>query len=142
MRNFKGYEFPEDLKFASHQLLKNLDNLRDFVGHPIYPSPVSGALARFDGSKTSRHYAVGRKSDAIDIFIDADPFESYIKILQSRLFNRVGVYFDTHYKNKKWVMFHIDLKKQYLFWYRDNSKYHYSTEKNFYGNLLSKFKTL
>lgn len=140
LKNFSIDEFSEDpIKYADEDLINNLDKLRDFIGKPIYPSPVKGALARFDGSKKSQHYAINRKSTAIDIFVDCSPFEAFIKILQSKLFNRVGIYFDTYYNNKNHVMFHVDLKDQNLIWLRDNYKYSYSYEKNFYKELLEKF---
>jgi len=138
MRYFKNSEFPEDPdKYAADSLLFNLDRLRAYMGVPVYPSPAKGALARFDEkSKDSQHYAVGRLSTACDIFIDCNPFEAYIKILKSRLFKRIGIYFDTHYKSKPWVMFHVDLKDQDLMWIRNNGKYIYSYTKDFYSELL------
>lgn len=140
MKNFSPKEFSENIKFARSDLLQNLDLLRDFLGFAVYPSPVQGALARFDiKSKDSQHYAEYKLSTAIDVFINCDPFKAYCKILQSKLFRRIGVYFDTRYKNKPWVMFHIDLKDQELSWYRDKDGYCYSYEKDFYSKLLCKF---
>ena len=115
LRHFTQKEFPEPLEHADPILIKNLDKLRDKMRSEIYPSPVPGALARFDfGASDSEHYAVNRLSTAIDFFCNADPFEAWVKIIKSKLFTRVGVYFDTFYKNRKWVMFHCDLKKQDL----------------------------
>ncbi len=140
INNFTKDEFSEDIKYAHTDLLQNLDLLRDFVGCAIFPSPVQGALARFDQkSKDSQHYAKNRLSTAIDVFVNTDPFEAYCKILYSKLFRRVGVYFDTKYRNKPWVMFHLDLKDQDLLWYRDEFGYCYSSERDFYSKLLCKF---
>jgi len=137
MKNFTEKEFPEDLKYAHPKLLKNIDSLRDFMQVPIYPSPVPGALARFDiGADTSQHYAVKRLSTALDFFCNADPFEAWTKIIQSGLFPRVGIYFDTFYKNRKWVMFHGDLKNKGLLWFRHKKKYYYSTYPMFYHKLF------
>ncbi len=141
IKNFTKPEFPKgELKLAHPQLIITLDLLRDFIGWAIHPSPVKGALARLDGSKTSQHYAVYRLSTGIDVFIDTDPFEALIKILHSKLFNRVGIYFDTRYDSKHHVMFHLDLKDQSLLWYRDEYGYVYSSEKDFYHKLLCKFQ--
>lgn len=142
INNFSINEFPEDpVKFADPKLIINLDRLREFIGSAISPSPVKGALARFDiNAKNSQHYAVGRKSTAIDIFIDCDPLEAFVKILQSKLFNRVGVYYDTQYRNELHTMFHLDLKDQNLMWYRDDGKYYYSYQNDFYSNLLDKMR--
>lgn len=141
MRNFKEKEFPSgEFNFAHPILLEKLDDLRDFIGYPIYPSPVKNALARFDGRKSSQHYVGdGKLSKAIDVFVNCNSFEVFIKILLSRHFKRIGVYFDTFYKNKKWVMFHLDLKDQNLVWYRDKYGYVYSTQENFYHKLICKF---
>jgi len=82
MKYFQPQEFPEDLKFADPELLLRMDELRGFIKIPIHPSPVPGALARFDaGASDSEHYAVNRKSRAVDFFCEADPFEAFTKIL-------------------------------------------------------------
>lgn len=61
-------------------------------------SPASGAACRDYGSQTSRHYAVGRKADALDIMlIDGDLEENY-RFARER-FGGVGVYPD-------WIPFH------------------------------------
>ncbi len=149
IKNYTLSEFSENpIKYAHSQLILNLDGLRDFIECVIFPSPVPGALARFDSeAKDSQHYAKFRLSTAIDIFIDCDPFRAWNKILYSKLFNRAGIYFDTYYKNKKWVMFHVDLKDQDLLWFRDKNDpelqstegYYYSYKKDFYSKLLKKF---
>jgi hypothetical protein len=137
MKNFKPSEFSEPIKHASPELLDKLDQLRDFINRPIYPSPLPGALARFDdGQKTSQHYAVGRKSTATDVFIDCEPFEALIKICRSNLFPRIGIYFDTFFRHRKWVMFHFDLFEKDLMWFRNDGGYTYSTHHRFYHNLF------
>jgi len=140
MKNFKPEEFSEDIKHADPKLLINLDNLRDIIGAEVYPSPAKGALARFDfGSESSQHYAVDRLSTAIDFFCNSDPFEAWVKIIKSNLFTRVGIYFDTYFNNRKWVMFHVDLKDQSLMWTRNDKKYCYSSNNGFYNNLFKLF---
>ncbi|MCW4237717.1 MAG: hypothetical protein N0E58_15830 [Candidatus Thiodiazotropha endolucinida] len=61
-------------------------------------SPAVGAACRDYGSTTSRHYAVGRKADAIDLMlVDGDLEENYRFALAR--FGGVGVYPD-------WIPFH------------------------------------
>ena len=140
MKYFKPSEFPESLSLADPVLLEKFVSLREFLNKPIYPSPAPGALARTDdGASESEHYAVGRLSEAIDFFCDMDPFEAYIKILQSGLFPRMGVYFDTWFKHQKHVMFHVDLKPKPLLWFRDKGKYSYSTEPLFFKTIFKNF---
>jgi hypothetical protein len=135
IKNYKKDEFPKDpTKYANPELIIRLDKLRDFLGKPVYPSPVKNALARFSGSKTSRHYAVGRLSDACDVFIEGDKFEVYSKVLKSNLFTGIGLYFDTKYKNKPWMMMHLDLRENPLMWFRDIT-YYYPHQKDFYKKL-------
>lgn len=137
MKYFKPEEFPDDIALAEPELFDRLDRLREYLNYPIYPSPVSGALARTDlGARSSQHYAVGRKSTAIDFFTDAEPFEAFVKICKSGLFPRVGIYFDTFFRHKKWVMFHVDLKDQNLMWFRNDKQYTYSTANRFYFYLF------
>ncbi len=137
LRNFKEREFPESSVHAEPKLLYKLDDFRDYLNHPIYPSPVPGALARFD-TVTSQHSAVDRKSSAIDFFCACDPFEVFIKLLESKLFKRIGIYFDTFFMGEPHVMFHVDLKHQDLMWFRDGG-YYYNTQDRFYWELRSKF---
>lgn len=140
MKYFKASEFPEKLSLADPVLIENLIRLREYLNRPMFPSPVPGALARTDdGASESEHYAVGRLSRAVDFFCDMDPFEAYVKIVQSGLFPRIGIYFDTWFKHQKWVMFHVDLKPKPLLWFRNDKKYFYSAEPLFFKNLFKNF---
>ncbi len=134
VKNFTKDEFSESIRYALPELIINLDLLRDIIGGAIYPSPVKGALARFDDSKTSQHYAVDRLSTAIDVFIDKPHFECYTKILQSNLFLGVGFYPNWNYKEIRggW---HLDLRDSSLIWFRDVGEYTYSYQKGFYERL-------
>jgi hypothetical protein len=146
IKNFKKSEFPCDPdKYASPTLIYNLQALREHIGLPIYPSPVDGALARIDEeSRTSAHYsnpAEGLLSIAIDIFIQGNPFENFYHIINSCLYHRVGIYFDTYYSNKEWTMFHVDMrveKQVNSVWYRDQGEYFYPIVDGF-KNLIRKF---
>lgn len=44
------------------------DDLRALLGVPLIVSHVDGAVVRTYGDSSSRHYAVGRLSDALDLF--------------------------------------------------------------------------
>ncbi len=109
-------EFSEDPnKYADPKLIYSLGKLRELLDMRMFPSPVSGALARQKGSKTSQHYAVNRLSTASDVFIEGIPFAILTKVLFSNLFTGVGIYLDTRGPDgKPWVMFHLDIRKRYF----------------------------
>jgi len=117
--NLSPHEFSEDPdKYADPQLIYNLGVIRKFTQRKIRPSPVEGALARFNGSEKSQHY-VGpkdspiRKSTASDIFCEGIPIATYTSILASGLFNGIGIYLDTIGPDgTPWVMFHVDIRKE------------------------------
>jgi len=133
---FSPSEFSEDPdKYADPALIVALQDQRLALGAIIHPSPAPGALARFSGSDTSRHY-VGpkdrpvRKSDAIDLFTDAPAPNAFLSFLGSGLWGAIGVYFDTKYNYKPHVMFHLDRRPRAgadipLIWYRVDGQYHY-----------------
>ncbi len=141
MKHFGPQEFPDPIAQAHPDLLLSLDALREYVGVPVIPSPVTGALARTDGSPKSMHYAGGdRLSKACDVFIDAPKFEVFTKVIKSDLFTGIGFYFDTYYKGILWMMLHLDLRLTPLMWYRDKDYYYNkgtigSKENNFYKNI-------
>lgn len=140
VKYFRKEEFSEDPTiYADVNLIKRLDLLRGFLNTPIFPSPAPGALARFDGRGSSRHYAKYRLSDAIDIFVKEDPFKTFSSILFSGYFYRVGVYFDTTFQGKPLPMFHLDLKPEKLLWMRVDGNYTYSTSPTFYDTLFEEF---
>ena len=127
MKNFNPEEFSERLQYASPLLLEKLDLFRDYIRKVINPSKAKGALARFEGSATSQHYAVGRLSTAVDVFVDAPPAWVFYKALEFG-WNGVGVYFDTHNnEGKKQIMFHFDTRVVNTSWYRNENKYHWVT---------------
>jgi hypothetical protein len=129
LRYFSPSEFSEDISHASPALLNNLDDLRSWYGEPIYPSPVAGALARFEvADQDSQHYAgEGSLSRAIDWFPAGDPKRAWLLAVSHRAFGGVGIYFDTKYDGRPWTMIHTDLRKRdpKLLWYRDKGTYHY-----------------
>jgi hypothetical protein len=110
--NFKKEKFPEDPdKYAEPVLIYEVQSVRTGYNKPIYLSPVKGALARLDGSSTSRHYAIDRKSDAVDIFPTGVPFNFYLELITHPKVGGIGVYLDTTGPDGlPWVMFHMDLR--------------------------------
>ena len=130
MRYFSPSEFPEDPnKHAEPLLLNNLDSLRHSYGELIYPSPVEGALARFDSaSSDSQHFAGnGSLSRAVDWFPGGSVQKAWLFAVSSGLFGGIGIYFDTHYQGRKWPMIHTDIRDRTpaLLWYRMDGSYYY-----------------
>lgn len=136
--DFSLDNFPEDPdEYAEPQLLYNLQTQRNIFGKPIIPSPVGGALARTAADQIkSQHYADPKKkikSKAVDVFPEGDPLKNLILALSSQLWGGLGVYFDTEYGGKTWVMFHFDIrdlgeehkKKMTLLWFRIEGAYFY-----------------
>jgi len=145
VKNFKPSEFSEDPDiYAADALIYDLDRFRNMLGVSIMPSPVKGALAREDGSRTSQHY-VGldhfRRSTAIDVFIKEDPKKVFISALQFG-WKGIGVYFDTKYSNKKWTMFHLDTRSVFAYWFRVAGDYKHpmnlTGDRSEFFNLLAK----
>jgi len=132
---FKASEFPEDPeRFADIFFLRELNAFAVDLGSRVFPSPVPGAFARFDGSVTSRHYAVGRKTDACDVFCNCSISKAWTMAVKH--FPGVGVYFDTHYRGGPWPMLHVDTRPEALLWYREDGTYHYQGEPGFYDHLF------
>jgi hypothetical protein len=140
---FKPEEFSENPDiYAEPDLIYALDKTRKKLKHKINPSPIPGALARFDdGSSTSRHYvdlAKNKKSIAVDVFCDCNPTEMFITALDSRLWRGIGIYFDTFYNNELHCMFHLDRRQgvnKTAIWFRDTRKYNYQSNISFWQNL-------
>lgn len=104
-------KFPEDPDvYADPKIIYAVDDYRGITGKPVHPSPVPGALARLDGSKTGRHYAVNRKSDAIDVFPEGDIRTNWMLAVTSGLFGGVGLYPFTKYRGRDWPMLHLDCR--------------------------------
>lgn len=69
---FSLNEFPNrelEVVFASQELFTSMDTYRRMLAVPIFPSPVEGALSRFEGSETSRHYVAGKIKDTGTSFL-------------------------------------------------------------------------
>lgn len=66
--HFQASEFPRPDRM-SHEILAAVDALREAAGVPFTVSPAPGATVRLSGNPASRHYAVGRLSDAVDVLV-------------------------------------------------------------------------
>ena len=124
--DFSPREFAESPdEHVQPELIYRLQTLRERLGAAIFPSPAGGALARFGGSVTSRHYAVGRLSDAVDVF-PADGWAARAWLHAVALFGGVGLYLDTHFGGQQRPMLHVDLRPEPAWWVRDAGAYHYA----------------
>lgn len=123
--HFTKQEFPEDPDlYAAPELILALDRFRKALGFPVHPSPARGALARLDGPPSSRHFARGRKSDAVDVFCDGPPLFAWA--LGMTMFGGVGLYLDTTFRGRSWTMLHLDVRgPERTFWVRDPRGYAY-----------------
>ena len=120
---FKEKEFPvNEILFTDPRVFLTLNKYAKRLGHAVYPSTAKGALARMYGDPNSRHYAIGRVSTAVDFFPDAEACEAWTLALS--YFKGVGVYFDTHRKDKRMLMLHGDLRNTATYWYRERGLYH------------------
>lgn len=94
VRHFSPGEFRQ-LDHLNPSVIYAADALRQRIGLRLGVSPVTGAEARFGGNPNSRHYAIGRQSDALDLlFIDgnANPAEVWAAALQIPEIGGFGYY--------------------------------------------------
>jgi hypothetical protein len=112
--HFSPSEFPEDpVAHSLSSLIYTLDDIRKEWRQRIFPSPVKGALARFKGSGTSQHYAIGRKSTAVDIFPEGIPIVFLLTLQRFPQIKGIGIYRDTFGPDGQyWTMFHIDVREK------------------------------
>jgi len=125
---FAQYELP--LHLVNAEVVSVLQRLRDMSGIPITPSPVPEGWARTSGSVGSRHYAVGRLSDAGDVFpARGRLLECWIRAQQIQEIGGLGLYIDTNGPDGlPWPMMHLDLRQTATrtFWIRtEKIAYHY-----------------
>ena len=144
MPNFTEDEFPEgELAHTSFHLLARLQMFREKLGVAVHPSKVKGALARYDGPRTSDHFVkVGEiASTGIDVFCDCSIFKAWTVAISCGLWDSVGVYFDTRDNNGvDHPMLHLGLRKKRAIWLRDNHVYvSPGGDKLFYDKLMCLF---
>jgi hypothetical protein len=138
VQHFRPSEFPESVEWGDPVLFGRLDAFRGALGCRIFPSPARGGLARFEwADRFSWHYCDREgeiRSRAVDVFCECSAIHAYTQALASQLWGGVGVYFDTRYNQKPWIMFHLDTrqpgdrhaKQTALVWFRDRTgQYHY-----------------
>ena len=140
MKRFKLKEFPsqKEIDLTDPRLFRVLDQYAIDLDFPVYPSRAKGALAREYGSPTSRHYAIGKLSTAVDFFPNCSTIRAFIKACN--YFGGVGLYFDTHFRNRKWVMLHGDLRSQQKIWWRQSKIYHTVNTDADYWTLINLIK--
>lgn len=121
VEHFSPGEFPGDaLNHADADLIIALDEFRSLLGMPVHPSPVLAGWYRTTGSAGSRHYAVGRLSDAGDVFPDCNITLAWFTALRQRTWGGIGVYLDTRGPSgNPWPMLHLDLRPgEQVLWMR------------------------
>ena len=149
--NFLPREFSEDPDiYAEPFLIHRLQDLRTRHGKPVYPSPVSGALARVTGSIHSQHYIgdswndIQCKSKAIDFFPEGSAMQCAAIAMRMAGINGVGIYLNTTgVDGKPWVMIHMDIRtlagdiERPVIWIvDDNNNYCYPQSNPMYWELF------
>ena len=138
--NFSREEFSEDpVKYASAELLRTLQEFRNFIDVPIHPSPAEGALARDYLPSSSLHYITENAlSRAVDVFIDAPACFVFTKLLQFGKFTGIGIYFDRVYVCFPRVLYHLDIRNingnhDKVLWYQKDrlSRYVYLLKESY-----------
>jgi hypothetical protein len=135
IRCFKPSEFSEWIGWGHPSLFLKLDRYRQILYAPVHPSPAPGALARFDEAD-SWHYCEKEGptlSRACDVFPNCEPAYALTVALTCNLWGGIGIYFDTHYNGRKWIMLHLDTrtpgeghqKRMTLLWIREQGEYLY-----------------
>ena len=122
---FHDYETP--LESLDARVLLILQQIRYALGQPIYPSPARGAWVRLTGDTASRHYAVGRLSDAGDIFPERGYLmQCWLVAQEMKDIGGLGIYADTHGPDGGlWPMLHFDLRPgRRVFWARDGDYFY------------------
>ena len=126
---FTPNEFPKgSLENIEAKLIYFLDGYRDLLDEKVIPSPVAAGWYRFDGSMTSRHYAVRRLSDAGDVFPQCDIRKALVVAMGCPWWGGIGVYLDTTGPSgKPEPMLHLDLRPRRVLWMRvkENGKERY-----------------
>lgn len=125
--HFSRGEFPGDvLERVEDELILSLNEYRGRLGYPVVPSPLVEGWYRAEGSETSRHYAVGRLSDAGDLFPQCDIRRAFLVAQGCEWFGGIGIYLDTNGPDgKPQPMIHLDLRPERIIWMRYEGRYIY-----------------
>ena len=123
IEHFGPHEWPAGaLAHMDPRVIIQLDAFRDAYGATVAPSKLLAGHVRFEGSKTSRHYAVDRMADATDVHLD-DLRKGFFTALHQGVWGGIGIYLDTNEP-----MMHLDLRPYSglpLVWVRDGGEYKY-----------------
>ena len=140
LKRFKAKEFPsqKEIDMTDPRLFRTLDEYAIDLGYLVYPSKAKGALARDYGDSGSRHYAVGRLSTAVDFFPDCSILRAFF--MACHYFGGVGLYFDTHFRKRRWIMLHGDLRNHQRIWWREDEVYHTVNTNADYWKLIDLIK--
>ncbi len=141
---FAEYGIP--LNHIKADLITTLQSIRTETGIPIYPGPLKSEWARFDGSKTSRHYAVDRLSDAGDIFpVRSRVLELWVRLQAIPNIGAIGLYADTDGPDGlPWPMVHFDLRnaRQKVLWARDGEYFYLPQDRIEFWRIVAKITEL
>lgn len=121
IENFSKTEFSHtDLMLIKGSLILELQAYRVLLGHKVFPSPNKNGWARESGSRTSRHFAIGRLCDAGDIFPDCHIAEAFLAAVRCN-FGGIGIYLDTKYRGEPKPMLHVDMRpmSNQVMWLRE-----------------------
>jgi len=117
---FKKSEFPEGIwPDMDRMFMLHVNMFRHRLERRVFPTPIKRGFVRKTGSKASRHYAVGRLSDAGDFFPDsslAEAFETAAELCWG--IRGIGIYWDTRFRGRPWGMVHLDRRDDRLWWAR------------------------
>lgn len=122
---FKQFGIPLDRVGA--RLVLAIQRFRDVSGIALIPSPVIAGWARNTGSANSQHWALGRLSTAGDLFpARGKALSAWLNAIGMPEFGGVGIYNDTNGPDgRPWVMIHVDLRPESVWWIRDTGRYLY-----------------
>ena len=119
LKNFSAGEFGLFYPLIEDDLLYKLDELREQWGRAINISPVEGAVGRVD-EHDSEHNIIKNLgvTRAVDVFpvgstggsMTQDEAEQFVALSRAVGFTGIGVYTDTIYKNRPWIMVHLDVR--------------------------------
>ena len=121
IENFSESEFSHtDLTLISKALILELQVFQELLGHSVFPSPNKNGWARESGSRTSRHYAIGRLCDAGDVFPECHIAEAFLAAVRCN-FGGIGIYLDTKYQDEPKPMLHLDKRpmSSQVMWLRE-----------------------
>lgn len=128
LRYFQNHEFPSGaLAHMSPYFLHVMDAWRHSLGrgNTVKLNPRQDAWIRLTGSKSSRHYCIGRLSDAGDVFPNCNHRLAWLKACKMPEIGGIGIYYDVKLDGRPKVMLHLDTRPERVLWARVNGNYIY-----------------